>query len=115
MRPSQILMGGGGPKPGVYLGPWGALADNADFPLTLDLSGSLPQKGIVHYGLAQNRQNPLAGTFSAAVFNTFRRTRGQILYWGVPLLIAYEAMHWAIEKNEFVNSKEGRALYADEE
>lgn len=61
-------------------------------------AGSLPQKGIVHYGLAQNRQNPLAGTLNAAIFNTFRRTRGQILYWGVPLLIAYEAMQWAIEK-----------------
>lgn len=62
------------------------------------IAGSLPQKGIVHYGLAQNRQNPLAGTLNAAIFNTFRRTRGQILYWGVPLLIAYEAMQWAIEK-----------------
>ncbi|GAB7322315.1 hypothetical protein MBLNU13_g03291t1 [Cladosporium sp. NU13] len=102
MRPTQMLMGGGGQKPGNYLGPWGAL-------------GSLPQKGIVHYGLAQNRQNPLAGTLNAAIFNTFRRTRSQILYWGVPLLIAYEAMQWAIEKNEFVNSKEGRALYGDEE
>jgi hypothetical protein len=61
-------------------------------------AGSLPQKGIVYYGLAQNRQNPLAGTLNAAIFNTFRRTRGQILYWGVPLLIAYEAMQWAIEK-----------------
>ena len=61
-------------------------------------AGSLPQKGIVHYGLAQNRQNPLAGTLNAAIFNTFRRTRGQILYWAVPMLIAYEAMQWAIEK-----------------
>lgn len=60
--------------------------------------GSLPQKGIVTYGLAQNRQNPLAGTFNAAVFNTFRRTRHQILYWGLPLLIAYETMQWAIER-----------------
>merc|ERR1711900_73442 len=101
MRPSQILMGGGG-KPGSYIGPWGAL-------------GSLPQKGIVHYGLAQNRQNPLAGTFNAAVFNTFRRTRHQILYWGLPLLIAYETMQWAIERNEYLNSKQGRAEFADEE
>jgi hypothetical protein len=61
-------------------------------------AGSLPQKGIVYYGLAQNRQNPLAGTLNAAIFNTFRRTRGQILYWAVPMLIAYETMQWAIEK-----------------
>jgi hypothetical protein len=62
------------------------------------LSGSLPQKGIVHYGLAQNRQNPMAGTFNAAVFNTFRRTRNQILYWSIPLIIGYEVMQWAEEK-----------------
>merc|ERR1712000_145689 len=103
MRPSQILRAGGGEKkPGQYMGPWGAF-------------GSLPQKGIVTYGLAQNRQNPLAGTFNAAVFNTFRRTRHQILYWGLPLLIAYETMQWAIERNEYLNSKQGRAEFADEE
>ena len=68
-----------------YLGPWGAL-------------GSMPQKGIVHYGISNNRTNPLAGTFKAAIFNTFRRTRGQILYWGVPMIFFYEVMQWAIER-----------------
>ncbi|KAF2774241.1 UcrQ-domain-containing protein [Teratosphaeria nubilosa] len=103
MRPSQILRASGGPKkPGQYLGPWGDL-------------GSMPQKGIVHYGLSNNRQNPLAGTFNAAIFNTFRRTRNQILYWSIPLLIGYETMQWAIERNEYLNSKAGRAEYADEE
>ena len=58
----------------------------------------MPQKGIVHYALSQNRQNPLAGVTRAAVFNTFRRTRNQILYWAVPLLIGYETMQWAIER-----------------
>ncbi|KAK6427152.1 Cytochrome b-c1 complex subunit 8, mitochondrial [Oleoguttula sp. CCFEE 5521] len=80
------------------MGPWGAL-------------GSLPQKGITSYALAPNRQNPMAGAMNAAVFNTFRRTRHQILYWGLPLLIGYETMQWAIERNEFLNSKEGRAMY----
>ncbi|TKA22560.1 hypothetical protein B0A50_08130 [Salinomyces thailandicus] len=97
MRPTQTLRSGG-----KWLGPWGAF-------------GSMPQKGIVTYGLAQNRQNPLAGTFNAAVFNTFRRTRHQILYWAVPMLIAYEGMQWAIERNEYLNSKQGRAEFADEE
>ena len=68
-----------------YLGGWGDL-------------GSQPQKGIIHYGLAHNRMNPLAGTGSAAIFNTFRRTRNQILYWAVPLLIGYEIMQWSIER-----------------
>ncbi|KAK4539629.1 ubiquinol--cytochrome-c reductase subunit 8 [Oleoguttula mirabilis] len=75
----------------------------------------MPQKGIVHYALAQNRQNPLAGTAKSAIFNTFRRTRNQILYWAVPMLIAYETMEWAIERNEYLNSKPGRAEFAGQE
>lgn len=58
----------------------------------------MPQKGIIHYGISQNRQNPLAGAFNAAVFNTLRRTRGQILYWAIPLIIGYETMQWATER-----------------
>jgi len=58
----------------------------------------MTQRGIIHYGIAQNRQNPLAGTFNAAVFNTLRRTRGQILYFTIPMLVAYETMQWAIER-----------------
>ncbi|TKA26576.1 hypothetical protein B0A54_16561 [Friedmanniomyces endolithicus] len=72
-------------KPGQYLGSWGEI-------------GSAPQKGIVTYTIAANRQNPLAGAASAAIFNTFRRTRGQILYVVVPLLVGYETMQWAIER-----------------
>lgn len=58
----------------------------------------MPQKGIVYYGLAQNRLKPLGGAGQAAIFNTFRRTRNQILFWSVPLVIAYECMQWAIER-----------------
>lgn len=58
----------------------------------------MPQKGIVHYGLSSNRIRPLAGAWNAAIFNTFRRTRSQILYWAVPVVIAYEVMQWAIER-----------------
>ena len=69
------------------------LRDYAD-----SLLETIPQRDIVTYGIAQNRLNPLAGVWSSAVFNTFRRTRGQILYWGVPLLVGYSAMQWAIER-----------------
>ncbi|KAK3051541.1 Cytochrome b-c1 complex subunit 8, mitochondrial [Extremus antarcticus] len=101
MRPSQILRSGGGEKkPGQYIGPWGAL-------------GSAPQKGIIHYGLSHNRQNPLAGTVQAGIFNTFRRTRNQILFWSIPMLVAYETMEWAIERNDYLNSKPGRAEYGE--
>ncbi|KAF2721965.1 UcrQ-domain-containing protein [Polychaeton citri CBS 116435] len=103
MRVTQILRSGGGEKkPGQFLGPWG------DF-------GSPAQKGIATYGIANNRLRPLSGVAHAAVFNVFRRTRYQILYWGLPLLIGYELMSWATERNEYLNSKAGRAEFGDEE
>lgn len=68
-----------------YIGGWGDL-------------GSQKQKGIITYGLSGNRQRPMAGAAHAAVFNVFRRTRDQILYWLPPLLIGYAVMNWAIER-----------------
>lgn len=61
-------------------------------------TGSQTQKGIITYALSQNRQRALAGTAHAAVFNVFRRTKAQILYWSIPLLVGYELMHWATER-----------------
>lgn len=61
-------------------------------------TGSMPQKGIVYYGVAPNRQKPLAGALNSAIFNTFRRTRDQILWWAVPMLLAYAAMDWATKR-----------------
>ncbi|KAB2581140.1 UcrQ [Lasiodiplodia theobromae] len=96
-------MGGGGEKlPGQYMGWWGSL-------------GSLPQKGVTTYALSQNRQKPLGGAFNAAIFNTFRRTRQQILFWAPPMIAGYSIMQWAIESNEYYNGKEGRALMGGDE
>ncbi|KAF2838091.1 hypothetical protein M501DRAFT_1004926 [Patellaria atrata CBS 101060] len=93
--------GGGGKVPGVYMGWWGNL-------------GSPPQKGVTTYGLAQNRQRPLAGTLHAAFFNVGRRTAGQILYWAPPMVAAYAIMSWAIERNDYLNSKAGHQEFAEE-
>ncbi|KAF2809054.1 uncharacterized protein BDZ99DRAFT_445014 [Mytilinidion resinicola] len=96
-------MGGGGEKlPGQYMGWWGSL-------------GSPAQKGITSYALSANQQRPLAGTLHTAIFNTARRTRYQILYWAPPLIVAYSTMVWAIERNEYLNSKPGRAEFAESE
>ncbi|RPB25769.1 hypothetical protein L211DRAFT_782566 [Terfezia boudieri ATCC MYA-4762] len=96
-------MGGGGDKvPGQYMGWWGSL-------------GSLPQKGITSYSLSPNRQKPLAGTAHAAVFNSFRRFRQSVLYVVPPFIVGYMLMDWATKRNEFLNSKEGRALYHETE
>ncbi|KAL9100382.1 MAG: hypothetical protein Q9187_009371 [Circinaria calcarea] len=91
---------GGGSEPldtkhGKFLGGWGNL-------------GSQTQKGIVTYAISANRQRPLAGVLNAAIFNTWRRFKAQALYVLPPLAIAYATMKWAIEKNEYYNSKEGR-------
>jgi ubiquinol-cytochrome c reductase subunit 8 len=60
--------------------------------------GSQTQKGVTTYALSANRQKPLAGALHNAIFNTFRRTRHQILFWLTPMVVAYGAMQWAMEK-----------------
>ena len=107
-------------------------------PLSLTsllFQGSPRQKGIVTYSLSSNRQRPLAGILNAAVFNTWRRFRGQVLYFAPPLVLAYLVMDWATQKsvlsiefassehklsyspyrNEYLNSKPGRLANADKE
>lgn len=66
--------------------------------LILGYTGSQPQKGVASYALSANRQRPLAGALNAAIFNTWRRFRGQVLYVAPPFIIAYTAMEWAIER-----------------
>jgi ubiquinol-cytochrome c reductase subunit 8 len=65
-----------------YIGWWGSF-------------GGLPQKGITTYALSSNRQRPLAGTAYNAVFNTWRRFKGSILYVAPPFVLYYFVMNWA--------------------
>ncbi|KAI9889434.1 MAG: hypothetical protein M1814_005297 [Vezdaea aestivalis] len=81
-------MGGGGEKvPGQYMGWWGSF-------------GTGPQKGVTTYAISSNRQRPLAGAFHAAIFNTWRRFKGQVLYIAPPMAIAYVTMQWAIKRKD---------------
>ncbi|KAF2437223.1 UcrQ-domain-containing protein [Karstenula rhodostoma CBS 690.94] len=77
--------------------------------------GGQPGKGIVTYSLSTNRQRPWAGFFTKGVWNSVRRVRNQVLYVVPPFILAYSAMQWAIERNEYLNSKPGRAEFADAE
>lgn len=61
-------------------------------------TGGFKQRGIITYGLSANRQNPLAGTANAAIFNTWRRFKGQVLYFAPPMIFFYYAMEWATER-----------------
>ncbi|KAK2627547.1 hypothetical protein QTJ16_003513 [Diplocarpon rosae] len=81
----------------------------------MDGSRSQPQKGIASYSLSANAQRPLAGAFHAAIFNTWRRFSNQVLYFAPPLIVGYLAMQWAVERNEYLNSKAGRAEFGEEE
>ena len=88
---------------------------------------------MITYALSPNRQRPLAGVAHAAIFNVWRRFSHQVLYIAPPILIAYAAMNWAVERyvgtgcclaagevglersvltwdcrNEYLNSKPGR-------
>ncbi|KAL8649496.1 MAG: hypothetical protein Q9210_004365, partial [Variospora velana] len=103
------------------------------------MASSQTQKGIITYALSSNRQKPFAGASRSAVFNTYRRSKGQFLYVVPPFAAAYLLMNWAIEKyvssiyifacgsensgkgadgtlrrNEFYNSKEGRMKAPEE-
>ncbi|KAK3186864.1 ubiquinol--cytochrome-c reductase subunit 8 [Lecanicillium sp. MT-2017a] len=99
MRPTQQLYSGPNWKVGQWLGhDFGAF-------------GGAKQKGIITYGLAANRQNPVAGATHDAIFNTFRRTKSQIFYWLPVMAAGYYIMHWATERNEYLNSKAGRAEF----
>ncbi|KAK3327098.1 cytochrome b-c1 complex subunit 8 [Cercophora scortea] len=106
MRPTQSLNGGGGGAPlgrfNKYLGGWGGF-------------GGMKQKGIITYGLSPNRQNPFAGAAHDAVFNTWRRFSAQVFYWAPPMIAGYYLMDWAVHRNEYLNSKAGRAEMGDEE
>ncbi|KAK7968869.1 hypothetical protein PG988_007942 [Apiospora saccharicola] len=100
MRPSQILRD----EPPV--GKYGKYLNKATWG---NLGVAIPERGIITYSLSSNRQNVLAGAAHAAVFNTWRRFAGQVLFWAPPLVAAYYAMEWANKRNEYLNSKEGRA------
>lgn len=61
-------------------------------------SGCPTPQRIATYTLSSNRQRPFAGAFHAAIFNTFRRCCGQVLYVVPPFVAAYAAMNWAVER-----------------
>jgi ubiquinol-cytochrome c reductase subunit 8 len=58
----------------------------------------MKQKGIISYGIAPNRQYPLAGAVHDAFFNTWRRFSMQVLYWAPPMVAGYYVLNWAIER-----------------
>lgn len=61
-------------------------------------TGGMKQKGIISYGIAPNRQFPLAGTAHDAIFNTWRRFSAQVLYWAPPMIAGYYILNWAIDR-----------------
>ncbi|RKF74975.1 Cytochrome b-c1 complex subunit 8 [Golovinomyces cichoracearum] len=104
MKLTQVLRASDGQvgKYGKYIGNWGNF-------------GLQKQKGVASYALSANQQRPLAGAFHAAIFNTWRRFSAQVLYIAPPFIIAYTTLQWAIERNEYLNSKQGRLEFSEEE
>ncbi|GKT60134.1 cytochrome b-c1 complex subunit 8 [Colletotrichum tofieldiae] len=99
-----------------------------------ELTGGEKQRGIITYGISPNRQNPFAGAAHDAVFNTWRRFSQQVLYVLPPLVAGWYIMDWATHRsvtsperpeaglrtdmrcsNHYLNSKQGRAEFGDEE
>ncbi|KAI1473108.1 UcrQ-domain-containing protein [Daldinia caldariorum] len=105
MRPSQILR-----SSEIPIGKYGHFLNKDTWG---NLGCIIRQKGIITYTISPNRQKIFAGAFHDAVFNTWRRFTSQVLYWAPPLLAAYYAMDWANKRNEYLNSKAGRAEFKE--
>ena len=69
-----------------------------DWIANIALAGCPTPQRIATYSLSPDRQRPFAGAAHAAIFNTFRRFRHQVLYVVPPFVVAYAAMEWAIER-----------------
>ncbi|KAF7189079.1 Cytochrome b-c1 complex subunit 8 [Pseudocercospora fuligena] len=67
------------------------------------------QKGQITYRIAPNQHRSLLHFWTGSLWNVVRRTGDQVLYFAPPLIMAYLAMDWANKRNEYLNSKAGRA------
>ncbi|EED12141.1 ubiquinol-cytochrome c reductase complex ubiquinone-binding protein QP-C precursor, putative [Talaromyces stipitatus ATCC 10500] len=95
------MTGGYAPKHGTWQQGWGGHI-------------ARPEKGVTSYTLSPNRQRLFPNFWHTAIFNTFRRFRHQVLYVAPPFIVAYSLMEWAVERNEYLNSKAGRAEAGEE-
>ncbi|KAK7989966.1 hypothetical protein PG989_010281 [Apiospora arundinis] len=102
MRPTQSLRSEDPPCGYLNKATWG------------NLGVATPERGIITYALSSDRQNILAGAGVPALRNTWRRFAGQVLFWAPPLVAAWYAMEWANKRNEYLNSKKGRASAHEE-
>ncbi|KAI1314441.1 ubiquinol--cytochrome-c reductase subunit 8 [Mortierella claussenii] len=66
---------------GKWMGWWGHL-------------GAPKQRGIAIYTLSPYEQRAFAGALHQAVFNTFRRVKGQAFYIAIPMGLAYATYSW---------------------
>lgn len=71
---------------------------SASRSLTSGIVGGPKQKGIVTYSLSSLQQRAMAGSLNGAIFNTFRRTKNQFLYFAPPFILGYYVYTWAGER-----------------
>ncbi|KAL0939211.1 UcrQ family protein [Colletotrichum truncatum] len=88
MRPTQSLQSG----PHVPVGRYGVVLKAESQP------GGQKQRGIITYGIAPNRLNPLAGAAHNAIFNVWRRFASQVWYFAPPMVAGWYVMYWADER-----------------
>lgn len=86
---------GGATGPKTYMGWWGNI-------------GSPKQKYITSYTVSPYQTKPFKGALYNAVFNTFRRTKNQVLFIVIPAVIVWNVWAKARDYNEYLYTKEGR-------
>lgn len=70
--------------------------------------GGTPQKNVGIYTVSPYATRPLKGALYNSVFNTFRRTKNQVLYVVIPFTIVWSIWARARDYNEYLYTKEGR-------
>ncbi|KAF3806621.1 Transcription factor lepE [Colletotrichum gloeosporioides] len=85
---------------GDYAVPQGSLDSGPleDIEATDFALGGQKQSGIITYGIAPKRLNPLAGAAHNAIFNVWRRFAGQFWYIAPPMVAGWYVMYWAEQR-----------------
>ncbi|PPQ95381.1 hypothetical protein CVT26_008226 [Gymnopilus dilepis] len=75
-------------------------------------SGAVKQKGVVTYTISPFQTKAGPHWLKHYIFNGYRRLSGEVLFFGIPMLLGYGVYTWAKRYDEWQNSKAGHLALA---
>ncbi|KAF9523786.1 cytochrome b-c1 complex subunit 8 [Crepidotus variabilis] len=69
--------------------------------------GGVRQRGITQYTISSFQTKAAPHWVRSYLFNGYRRLSGELLFFGVPMVLGYSVYAWAKSYDEFQNSKAG--------